>query len=233
MPVHIYTSRALEGSHREHPYIRRYAPSSRFRFDRRDRNAYIPPRKRGREGESAVARSEGSTQGSVGSIAPTCTCALARARSLRWHVCPHATRFVVCAPPRSSLDQGRSLFTPSGSTWFQFTRFPPLSLSSSSSSFLGIRTPGRPARHLSSASRPRADIVRDICALRLSDCQLSCAVSSQSDQVDFICVCEPRPKRLLYIRNRPAPIEFRSGFEFRRYVYTPGCCLGGFPMNVC
>lgn len=104
MPVHIYTSRALEGSHREHPYIRRYAPSSRFRFDRRDRNAYIPPRKRerkrGRKGESAMARSEGSTQGSVGSIAPTLARVRSRARARSADTCVHTRLASSCARRR-------------------------------------------------------------------------------------------------------------------------------------
>jgi hypothetical protein len=94
--------------------IRRHAPSSRFRFRRRDRNAYVPRPSR-RKGERGRARSEGSTPG-IGSIARTRTCALARslARSRgRSRVCARDPLHRVRDYARS-LDQGRSLFTPTG-----------------------------------------------------------------------------------------------------------------------
>lgn len=85
--------------------VRRYAPSSRFRFRRRDRNVYIPrvrenDREKGKvRGSQPVSQSkvegeelaEGSTPG-IGSIADSHTCARAStvARARR-DTCVHAT----------------------------------------------------------------------------------------------------------------------------------------------
>lgn len=78
----------------------------------------ISPRdERDKEGEAA-ARSEGSTPG-IGSIARTRTCALARAgaraRAAATRVCARDPLHRVRDYARS-LDQGRSLFTPTGPT---------------------------------------------------------------------------------------------------------------------
>lgn len=124
--------------------VRRYAPSSRFRFRRRDRNAYIP-RVREREGERerGVKASEPERGGrgrrahgrvdtgnridsGLAHVRPRVhrhdTCAYGSHVCVCVYVCTR-DRLIVCAHTlcggatmRVSLDQGRSLFTPTGST---------------------------------------------------------------------------------------------------------------------
>lgn len=237
MPIYIYTSWALEGSHREHPYIRRYAPSSRFRFSRRDRNAYIPPRKG--ERERARARTEGSTQGEVYRIdsANLHVCARARARSA--DTCVHtrlvsscarrhvqaSIKAVRCLPRRGRRDSNLL-----GPLPFPPPPPPPAFSSSSSSFFLDICTPPA-SHHLSLPLRSHARISFMINAryasLRLPTFMRSLVLVGPSR----FYLRVPRPKRLLYIRNRPTPnFVLASNFDS---TYTPGCCLRGFPMNVC
>lgn len=153
-------------------------------------------------------------------------CARARARSA--DTCVHTRRLASsCARRRAAFEPRSRPFVvyPDGVDVIPIYSVPspPLLLL-----LLGIRTPDRPARHLSSASQPRADIVRDICALRLSDCQLSCAVSSQSDRVDFICVCEPRAETFALYPESTGPDRISFWLRISTLRTRQDVVLGAF-----
>lgn len=115
MHVRAYrVHKVLEGSHHARPYSLVCA-FLLFPLSPKGQECVYPLETGGIKRETA-ARSEGSTPG-IGSIARTRTCALARAdvraRTTATRVCARDPLHRVRGYARS-LDQGRSLFTPTG-----------------------------------------------------------------------------------------------------------------------
>lgn len=108
--------------------IRQYAPSSPFPLSPKGQECAYPPETKGRKREKAASRSEGSTPG-IGSIARNShVCARSRARlrarAAVTRVCARDPLHRVRDYARS-LDQGRSLFTPTGTDVIPiYRRFP-------------------------------------------------------------------------------------------------------------
>jgi len=237
-PTHTHThtrarAATVEGSHRD-VRVRRYAPSSRFRFRQRDRNAYIPPRRR--EKEKGAARPEGSTLG-IGSIARTRTCALARATDTCVHTRPPLRRVraavvaaaaalasikaVRCLPRRGRRDSnllGPPSFLPSACPFPRYLH----------------PAPSLPSRHL---VRRLAPLPSMLAATRgyLSQCVTPLVIAnfraqSRSRTESILFACHGTETFALYPEST-SPIEFRSPAS-NFAIHAPGCCLWGFPMNI-
>lgn len=204
--------------------IRRYAPSSRFRFHRRDRNAYIPSRRKGERGRGGSSLGRVNTGNRIDStdshVCPRSRGrppARARARVPMTRVCARDPLHRVRDYARS-LDQGRSLFTPTGTDVIPiYRRFPRASFHPPSLP-LGICT--LPvlslAWQLRDASHPLR--VRSLTFLR------EFLSFSLSHGVDGRFHFAHRGRNVCSKSGESTgPIEFHSGFGFRRC--TPGCYL--------
>lgn len=167
MPIHIHIC-----THPEHwkeaianIRIRRYAPSSRFRFRRRDRNAYIPSRRREREkGGKRDRKREREGEGSFRRVdtgrcridsAHLHVCARSRARAPLTRVCTRDSFRRV----RAAAFKPRSrpfVVYPVGVDVIPIYSVPSPFFHPSPASWISVHP--LISRHLSSASRPRADI---------------------------------------------------------------------------